>query len=305
MDLSVVIVNYKTRDLTLQTLTSVFEAIKTADAKAKTVKVEVILVDNASADDTPKIVRRRFPETQVIASKKNLGFAGGNNLGIKSASGRYVLLLNSDTLVNKDTFTKMIKFMDENPKVGLSTCKVRLFAGGIDPASHRGFPTPWAALTYYSGLEKLWPKSRLFGQYHQGWKDLKTTHEIDTPVGAFFFLRHEALKQTGNLDEAFFMYGEDIDLAFRIKSAGWEIIYTPITSITHLKGASGLNKKVQNQLTAEAKAIRIRTVTNFFEAMKLFYQKHYRKRYPFVLAWLVWSGIDLLKTLRIARIKLK
>lgn len=299
MDLSIVIVNYKTRDLTLQTLASVFTANKPAGG------LEVILVDNASADDTPTVVRKLFPQVKVIASRTNLGFAGGNNLGMRQARGRYVLLLNSDTLVSKNTFTKMVKFMDENPKIGLSTCKVKLFSKGLDPASHRGFPTPWAALTYYSGLEKVWPKSKLFGQYHQGWKDLNTTHEIDTPVGAFFFLRNKTLKQVGFLDEAFFMYGEDIDLAFRIKAAGWQISYTPITSITHLKGASGLNKKVKNKLTAEAKAIRIRTVTNFFEAMKLFYQKHYQKTYPLLLQWLVWWGIGLLKILRITAIKLK
>ena len=299
MDLSIVIVHYTTPDLTLQTLASVFAAQKPAGG------MEVILVDNASADDTPKLVRQRFPQVKVIASSKNLGFAGGNNLGMKQATGRYVLLLNSDTLVAKNTFTKMIKFMDQNSKVGLATCKVKLFSGGIDPASHRGFPTPWAALTYYSGLEKIWPKSKLFGQYHQGWKNLTTTHEIDTPVGAFFFIRLKALKQAGYLDEAFFMYGEDIDLAFRIKASGWQIIYTPITSITHLKGASGLNKKVKDKLTAEAKAIRIRTVTNFFEAMKLFYKKHYQKEYPWLLQWLVWWGIDLLKIIRITAIRLK
>lgn len=286
MDLSIIIVNYKTKDLTLQTLQSVFAA--QGDK-------EVILVDNGSSDDIPVTVRRRFPKVKIIESPANIGFAGGNNLGLRRAKGRYLLLLNSDTLVEPDTLVKMVEFMDKNPKVGLSTCRVELAGGAIDPASHRGFPTPWASLTYYSGLEKLFPKSRLFAQYHQGWKSLESTHEIDTPVGAFFMIRREALRQAGLLDEKFFMYGEDIDLAFRIKAAGWKIMYTPIVKITHLKGASGINRP--------DKQIRLKTTRAFFEAMKLFYNKHYRKKYFFIINWLVWLGIDLVKLWKISKIK--
>ncbi len=289
MDLSIIIVNYKTQKLTLQTLTSVYKA------QVPRGKLEVILVDNGSNDDTPAVVRTKFPQVKVIEAATNLGFAGGNNLGLRRAKGRYQLLLNSDTLVEPETLVKMIEFMDAHPRVGLSTCRVELASGRIDPASHRGFPMPWAALTYYSGLEKLFPKSRLFAQYHQGWKDLKTSHEIDTPVGAFFMIRREALRQVGLLDEMFFMYGEDIDLAFRIKQAGWQIMYAPITKITHLKGASGINKSVKD--------IRIKTTKAFFEAMKLFYRKHYAKRYFFALKWLVFLGIDTIKLWKIIKIK--
>lgn len=289
MDLSIIIVNYKTQKLTLQTLESVFAARPPKN------KLEVILVDNGSNDDTPEAVCRYYPEVKIIESRENLGFAGGNNLGLRRAKGRYQLLLNSDTLVEKDTLVKMIDFMDNHPRVGLSTCRVELAGGKIDPASHRGFPTPWASLTYYLGLERFWPKSRLFGQYHQGWKDLHATHEIDTPVGAFFMIRREVLRQVGLLDEKFFMYGEDIDLAFRIKQAGWQISYAPITRITHLKGASGINKPVKD--------IRIKTTKAFFEAMKLFYKKHYAKKYGFAVKWLVFLGIDGVKLWKIAKIK--
>ena len=289
MDLSIIIVNYKTKDLTLQTLKTVFAA------RPHQNKFEVILVDNGSNDDTPEAVRINFPQVKIIESRENLGFAGGNNLGLRRAKGRFLLLLNSDTLINKDTLVKMIKFMDENPKAGLATCRVELLSGQIDPASHRGFPTPWASLTYYCGLERMFPKSKIFGQYHQGWKDLNFTHEIDTPVGAFFFIRREALRQVGLLDEKFFMYGEDIDLAFRIKAAGWKIIYTPITKITHLKGASGINKPDRE--------IRLKTTRAFFAAMKLFYNKHYRRQYFFPVKWLVFLGIDTFKLWKIIKIK--
>ena len=289
MDLSIIVINYKTKDLTLQTLKSVFAARPPKN------KFEVILVDNGSNDDTPAVVRKKFSQVKIIEAATNLGFAGGNNLGLRRAKGRFLLLLNSDTLINKNTLVKMIEYMDDNPGVGLSTCRVELVTGAIDPASHRGFPTPWASLTYYLGLEKLFPKSRIFARYHQGWKDLAASHEIDTPVGAFFMIRREALRQVGLLDEKFFMYGEDIDLAFRIKQAGWQIMYTPITKITHLKGASGINKPV--------KEIRLRTTMAFFEAMKLFYRKHYAKRYFFALKWLVFLGINSVKLWKIVKIK--
>lgn len=194
--------------------------------------------------------------------------------------------------------------MDKHQKVGLSTCKVVLFDGRLDPASHRGFPSPWASLTYYLGLEKLFSHSRLFAQYHQGWKDLTTTHQIDCPIGAFFFLRQKALKQVGLLDEKFFMYGEDIDLAFRIKKAGWQIVYTPITKITHLKGASGIKKQDDTRPASEIKKVRLMVTNNFFDAMKIFYRKHYQKQYFFLVTWLVFLGIDLVKTIKTIKIKL-
>lgn len=280
MDLSIIIVNYKTQKLTLQTLASVYKA------QAPKGKVEVILVDNGSNDGTPAIVRSKFPQVKVIEASDNLGFAGGNNLGLRLAKGRYRLLLNSDTLAEPETLVKMVEFMDQNPQVGLATCRVELLNGQIDPASHRGFPTPWASLTYYLGWDKF---------YHQTDKDLKTVHEIDCPVGAFFFIRREALRQVGLLDERFFMYGEDIDLAFRIKQAGWKIMYVPITKITHLKGASGINKP--------DKTIRLKTTRAFFEAMKLFYNKHYRRRYFFPVKWLVFLGIDTFKLWKTVKIK--
>lgn len=280
MDLSIIIVNYKTQKLTLQTLASVFKA------QPPKGKIEVILVDNGSNDGTPARVRDKFPQVKVIEASDNLGFAGGNNLGLRQAKGRYQLLLNSDTLAEPETLIKMVEFMDQNPRVGLATCRVELLNGQIDPASHRGFPTPWASLTYYLGWDKF---------YHQTDKDLKTVHEIDCPVGAFFFIRREALRQVGLLDERFFMYGEDIDLAFRIKQAGWKIMYVPITKITHLKGASGINKPDRQ--------IRLKTTRAFFEAMKLFYNKHYRRRYFFPVKWLVFLGIDTVKLWKTVKIK--
>ncbi|MCX6816306.1 MAG: glycosyltransferase family 2 protein [Candidatus Beckwithbacteria bacterium] len=290
MDLSIIIVNYKTKDLTLQTLKSVFQA------QPPKGKMEVILVDNASDDDTTITARKLFPPIKIIDSQTNIGFAGGNNLGIRQAKGRYVLLLNSDTLIEADTLVKMVEFMDNNPKAGLSTCQVKLLNGELDPASHRGFPTPWAAFTYFLGLEKIFPSSRIFGQYHLGCKNLREVHEIDSPSGAFFMLKKRALDQVGLLDETFFMYGEDIDLAYRLKKAGWQIIYTPITKIIHLKGASGISSSSKSQ--------RLKTTASFFNTMKIFYHKHYQKKYLFLIKWLVFLGIDMVKLIKNIKIKL-
>ncbi|MEK7623001.1 MAG: glycosyltransferase family 2 protein [Patescibacteria group bacterium] len=289
MDLSVIIVNYKTQKLTLQTLKSVFAAQTPAG------KVEVILIDNHSQDDILIKAKAAFSHLITISNDKNLGFSAGNNLGLRQARGRYVLLLNSDTIIESDTLIKMVVFMDAHPRVGLATCRVELANGQLDLASHRGFPTPWAAFTYYLGFEKLFPRSRWFGQYHQGWQDLSLAHPIDAPVGAFFFLRKSALNQVGLLDEAFFMYAEDIDLAFRLKKAGWEVMYNPDTKITHLKGSSGI--------TSISKDQRVVTTKNFFQAMKIFYQKHYAKKYFPPIKWLIFTGIDLVKLCKIITIK--
>lgn len=290
MDLSIIIVNYQTKSLTLKAIDSVIRADKIPG------KMEVIVVDNGSHDGTLDAVKRQFPRTITIESNENLGFAGGNNLGLRRARGKYLLLLNSDVVIGQDTLVKMWQYAKENPRVGLTTCRVELPHGSIDPASHRGFPTPWAAFTYFTGLEKLWPKNRWFGQYHLGWKDLSRVHEIDAPAGAFFWLKREALNQAGLLDERFFMYGEDLDLAYRIKKAGWKIMYVPLTTVLHLKGASGMKQPA-------AKFIRQKTTREFFESMMLFYKKHYAKKYFFPVKWLMFLGINLMKNYRLMKLK--
>ncbi len=297
MDLSVIIVSYNTQDLTLQAINSVVKA------KQPKNKLEIILIDNNSSDNTVSLVKTKFPKVKIIANSKNLGFAKANNQGLRKAKGRYLLLLNSDVIINKDTLIKMIDYMDNNQQIGLSTCRVELADGSIDPASHRGFPTPWASFTYYSGLEKLFPSSKIFAQYHQGWKDLTKTHQIDSPVGAFYLLNKKALQQVGFFDESFFMYGEDLDLAYRLKKTNWQVIYNPITKITHLKSSSGLKKGKGGRLTSEDKQQRIITSKHFFKAMKIFYKKHYFKKY-FLFYFPVLLAINLFQFIKIIKIKL-
>jgi hypothetical protein len=175
--------------------------------------------------------------------------------------------------------------MENHPKAGVSTCKLLLSDGSMDPACHRGFPTPWAACTYMLGFEKVFPKSHVFGQYHEGYKDMTVPHQIDCPSGAFFLVRREVIDQVGMLDEDYFMYGEDIDWAYRIKEKGWEIWFNPYASILHLKKQSG-RKHENNSIVKHANA-------NFYTTMKLFYKKYYEKVYPWMVTRLVYFAIDL------------
>jgi len=279
VDLSVIIVNYNTKDLLRACLSTVF------DSELRSYTMEVFVSDNASSDGSKQMVGKEYPQVRVIENSKNLGFAAANNQGLKMAQGRYVVLLNSDTEVSPDTFSTMIEYMDENKDVGGATCKLVLADGKIDPACHRGFPTPWASFTYYAGLEKLFPRSRLFSKYHLGYKDPDTIHDVDVISGAFFWVRQEIISSVGLLDEDYFMYAEDIDWAYRIRTAGWRIVYNPTTTTLHRKKQSGRSHA--------SKAQRIKTQLLFHKNNKLFYTKHYAKQYSPVLTFLIYFVFDV------------
>lgn len=273
MDVSIIIVNYNTKDLLKQTIDSV---LKTTTG----IEYEIIVVDNDSRDGSIQMVREEYPEVLLIANNGNLGYAKANNIGIKKSSGRYTLLLNSDTVVAKDCIKSCMKYMDENKKVGALGCKVELLNGELDRACKRGFPTPQASLYYMLKLDKLYPNSKRFGQYNLTYLPNDKINEVDVLVGAFMMVRHEAILKVGLLDEEFFMYGEDIDWCYRIKEAGYKNIYYPLAKITHYKGAS-------------SKKRRLMTIYEFHRAMYLFYNKHYRKKYNFLVTGAVYGGIGI------------
>ena len=279
MKLSIIIVSYNTKDYLEDTLQSIKQS---TDHLEK----EIIVVDNASTDGSLEMLNK-FNWVKLINNNHNLGYAAANNSGLKQARGEYILFLNSDTKIFPHTLSTMIDFMDQHPDVGISTCRVELPSGQIDPASHRGFPTPWNALTYFLGLEKLLPKTKFFSGYHQSWKDMTQVHDIDSPAGAFFLTRKSILDQIGGFDNQFFMYAEDLDLALRIKQAGWKIMYVPLTKIIHHKKQSG--RASSHSLT------RLRTQQHFFTTMKLFYNKHYQRQYSPLVRWLVLTGIRLIR----------
>ncbi len=251
---------------------------------------EVIVVDNASSPEYVRILKTMAKEKPFVSfvsfifHKRNDGFAKGNNIGIKRARGEYILLLNSDTVIQQGAIQKTLAVFSD-PTVGAATCKLVFPSGKIDPACHRGFPTPWAAFTYIIGLERLFPRSRLFSQYHQYYKDLSKTHEIDVPSGAFFLIRRRVINEIGFLDEDFFMYGEDIDWAYRIKQRQYKILFVPNCVVIH--------KKKQSGRESVDKAIKRKADRSFYETMKLFYQKHYKDRYPRVMMWIIFFIIDM------------
>lgn len=280
MDLSIIIVSYNTKEILRNCLNSV--RLSTKDAGYQS---EIIVVDNGSKDESAEMVRKDFPDTKLIKNTTNLGFARANNIGIKASKGKYTLLLNSDTVIFSDVIPKMIEFMKKNPKVGVSTCRVELENGKLDPACHRGFPTPWASFTYFTGLEKIFPKCKIFGQYHQTYKDLSTLHEIDSCSGAFYFIRRRVIEDVGLLDEDYFIYGEDLDWSYRIKQKGWKIYFNPNTKILHLKKRSG--RYHPNE------AIKNKTTEYFYDTMELFYNKNLRQKYPWFITKLVMLGIKL------------
>jgi len=296
IDLSIIIVNYNTKEL----LKDCLESIQTSQELTSD---EIFVVDNASSDKSVEMVKKDFPNVLLLSNRQNLGFAKANNQAIKKASGRYILLLNPDTKVEKNTLWEMIRFMENNPKVGVATCRVELPNCELDRDCRRSFPTPWVSFSKFSGLAKIFPKTKLFGSYQLTYLDEKKLSEVDACVGAFMMVRREAIDKIGLLDERFFFYGEDLDWCFRFKEKGWQIVYNPSVKITHYKGASsGMKHSSQHVTTATTKAKRKALIAST-EAMKIFYQKHYQGRYPKVVTLLVFGGIWLLEKIRLAGVR--
>lgn len=281
--LSVVILNYNTKDLLEQTLSSLPWHLVEQNW------LEVIVVDNNSNDGSVDMVKTEYPQAIRVVNSKNLGFAAGNNQGLIAATGEQLMLLNSDTIVQDQALEKLVEFLDSNPKAGLVTPKLILSNGQLDWSSHRGKPTLWNSLMYFSGLAKMFPKLKLVSGYHQSWKDISTTHQVDVISGGAMCFKRQVYQDVGGLDEAFFMYAEDVDYCIRVKAAGWQIHFYPEAEIIHLKGQSGTrsqNTKVRRQ-----------TNHHFYQTMKLYFRKHYPHYPRWSLRLIDWS-IDLLARLR-------
>jgi len=280
-DMGIIIVNWRTRDLLRICLQTVYASIGEFS-------YAVVVVDNDSSDGSTDMVRTEFPQATLIALTDNVGYPAGNNIGLRHlgyrAAGdvdadapRYALLLNPDTEVPPTALHAMIQMMDACPDVGVAGPKLVLPDGSLDKACRRGFPTPIVSIYHFSGLSKLFPRSPRFGRYNMSYLPVDQEAEIDSVVGAYMQVRREAIRDIGLLDETFFMYGEDIDWAFRIKSAGWRVIYHPQVIVKHVKRAA--SKQSQ------------RAQFEFWRAMLLFYRKHYRRTTPFWLHSLIMGGL--------------
>lgn len=254
MKLSVVIVNYNVKYFLEQCLHSLEQAAMGIDH-------EVIVIDNASTDGSTEYITARFPKVKWMACRENNGFSKGNNIAIAHAKGEYILMLNPDTIVTKEAIEGCIAFMDNNADAGACGVYMLRTDGTFAPESRRALPTPFVAFCKMSGLSNLFPKSRTFGRYYMQYLDKEETNPIEIISGAYMMLRHKTIKKTGALDEDFFMYGEDIDLSYRILKSGYRNYYLPLR-ILHYKGES-TNKSSY------------RYVHTFYRAMQLFFKKHY------------------------------
>ncbi|MBC8264085.1 MAG: glycosyltransferase family 2 protein [Anaerolineales bacterium] len=305
LDLLIVIVNYNTRDLLRDCLASIYES-------RGDFSYRVCVVDNCSQDNSAAMVRQEFPQAQLIESPTNGGYAYANNLGltafgfenapltrhpsppVPSRVGglgglvpKYALLLNADTLLPPSALQDMLHFMEANPEAGAAGPRLVREDGSLDLACRRGFPTPSAFFYRMLGLSKLFPQSRRFGRYNLTYLDPDELTEVDSVVGAFMLVRAEAIGQVGLLDETFFMYGEDLDWAYRIRKAGWKIYYNPQVTVLHVKAASTKHSR--------------RARYEFYRAMDIFYRKHYAAETPFWLHWLIIAGIVLQGSLAMLR----
>ncbi len=273
LELSVIIVNYNVKHFLEQCLHSVFGALKG-------IKSEVFVVDNNSVDGSVALVKQKFPQVKLISNDTNTGFSVANNQAIKQANGKYVLLLNPDTVVQEDTFEKIIAFMNEHPNAGGLGIKMVDGKGNFLPESKRGLPTPWVAFYKIFGLAKLMPQSKKFGQYHLTFLDKDKTNQVDILSGAFMLIRKEVLDKIGLLDETFFMYGEDVDLSYRITQAGYKNYYFADSSIIHYKGES-------------TKKSSVNYVVVFYKAMAIFAKKHFSNKGAGAYIFFIYLAIYL------------
>jgi len=267
MKLSVIIVNYNVEFFLEQCLISVFKSLEHVSG-------EVFVVDNNSIDGSVEMVRRKFPQVHLIENKDNAGFSRANNQALRIAKGDYHLLLNPDTIVEEDTFSKVVEFMDQHPDAGGLGVKMIDGKGNFLPESKRGLPTPRVAFFKIFGLSRLFPKSRKFGRYHLSYLDAEEIHEIEILSGAFMLMRKTTLDKIGLLDEAFFMYGEDIDLSYRIVLGGYKNYYFPKTRIIHYKGES-------------TKKSSVNYVFVFYNAMIIFARKHFSSKNASLFSFLI------------------
>ncbi len=269
IDLEIIVLTFNSEFWLKKTLTS----IKANFIDQSKYQVVVTVVDNQSNDQTVQMLRADFKWVRLITLDENLGFAAGNNQGLKQSRGRYVMLLNSDVeFTNDSNLDLLLDFMEENPTAGAISPKVIFTDGGLDPACHRGEPTPWASFCYFTGLASLFPHSRLFASYHQTYKVIDTIHTIDACTGAAMIVRQTAIDKIGLLDERFFIYAEDLDWCRRLREAGYTIVFYPQVKVIHHKYKSGIK--------GSSKQIARQTERHFYDTMLQYYDKYYRDSYP-------------------------
>jgi N-acetylglucosaminyl-diphospho-decaprenol L-rhamnosyltransferase len=287
VDLAAVIVSYDVRDLLQGCLGSI-------ERSATRLRLDVWVVDSGSSDGTPTMIREKFPWVHLIESE-NIGFSRGNNLALRQILAdaqtgdlpRFVLLLNPDTELPTTALSNMVDFLEAHPEAGVVGPKLVRNDGSLDLACRRSFPSPGVSFFHFVGLGRIFPRSRIFGRYNLTYLDPDEISEVDSVVGAFMLVRGEILRTVGLLDEEFFLYGEDLDWALRIKKAGWKVLYNGAVSVFHLKRASSRQRSTQSLIA-------------FHNAMLIFFRKHYAADTAAPVRWLVVLAIYLRAAIALA-----
>ena len=291
MDIGIVIVSYNTKDLLHRCLESVFASVD--------VTFTVCVVDNGSTDGSVRMVRDEFPEVHLLANNDNVGYPAANNQGLRcvgfsddrsESAPDYALLLNPDTEMQPDVLKKVVLYANNDREIGILGPKLVRMDGSLDKACRRSFPTPEVSFYRLIGLSRLFPKNQRFGKYNLTYLDENEIAEVDSVVGAFMLVRREAIEAIGFLDESFFMYGEDLDWAYRIKAAGYRVIYYPEVTVLHVKRASSRQFP--------------RAKVEFWRAMEIFYTKHYAADTPMLFHLIIVITVRLLATLMLWRVKI-
>ena len=292
-DVSIIILNYNAEKFLRETLKSVI--------MQKDVTVETIVVDNNSSDGSRAMVQKEFKNVRWVQRDTSLGFSAGNNAGLPFVHSDAVLFLNPDASFTRPTDLKMcLDKLLSDESIGALTARVNLvLTGRIDETCHRGFPTPWAGFTHFSGLSKLFPNVPFFNQYTKRYLGYTTEHEIDAVGGMFMLMRRSVGEQVGWWDEDYPLYGEDIDFCYRLKVAGYRNLYWPKVKILHYKGITTGMSKQSDEVSTAKKETTNRVKSWSVQAMEIFYRKHYVKKYPFFINWLVLLGIRLMKFRRV------
>jgi len=294
MLISFIIVNYNTKELLKDCVNNLLEI------KKEIHEVEVIVVDNQSFDGSEELMTYEYKDKVTFIKNPKNNLPDGHNLGYQASTGKYVVHLGTDCYPKAKDLLELIRYVEENPSVGLVTAKLVTKDGSIDWDAHRGLVTPWVALTHWTGLDNMFPTSKLFGGYFLKYKDFSKPHEIDVCISHFMLIKKEAYQKVDHWDNTYFMYGEDMDFCLRIQEAGYKIYYIPGVEILHYKGGGIGRTTTAEEMNASRrdynhmKKVRMETV----RAMRIFYATHMAKRYPFFINWLVYFGMFLLQRVR-------
>jgi len=297
---SVIIVNYNTKDI-------LKDCINNLDGLYK--NMEVIVIDNDSPDGSAEMVEKEFPKEKYpwlkIIKAPNNGLAASSNIGLEHAKGDYLLYLGSDAFPKKGVIGGMVDYMEENEKIGIVTAKLVQRDLQLDMDAHRGFPTPWVAITHFLWLDRLFPKSRLFNGYFKGWENMDKAHEIDLCISHFMLINREVFEDIGKWDEDYFLYGEDVDFCWRAKKKGWKIMYLPKWEAIHYKGASIGIRKTTQDITTATPELKLKMHKTSAKAMEIFYDKHWKRKYPPILTKAVFAAIKTISFYRVFRAKIE